>query len=121
MRPSKTSTCTWVNRPLLRNRCTFVSVAMNCCHFMVRDCTSWLGAVGLISTAMSRSLPATVRPRAHEFTTRIVSTDACEEKKLRARSATSRWTAVGNPSGELMDYSLGRYRDYTPNTRSEER
>src|SRR4030095_10981426 len=57
---------------------------------------------------MSRSLPATALPRAHEFTTRIVSTSACAEKKLRARSATSWWRSVGNLSGEIIDFSLRR-------------
>src|SRR5206468_12255718 len=49
------------------------------------------------------SLPATARPRAQEFTTRIVSTLACAEKKSPANSATSRWSTVGNLSGEIIN------------------
>jgi hypothetical protein len=57
----------------------------------------------MIRTAKSKSLPVTARPRAQEFTTRIVSTCACAEKKSPANSATSRWSSVGNLSGEIIN------------------
>src|SRR5206468_9269460 len=60
----------------------------------------------MISTAKSRSLPATARPRAQEFTTRIVSTLACAEKKSPANWATSRWSTVGNLSGEIINCAI---------------
>src|SRR5262245_18611271 len=81
---------------------------MNCSHFSVKDWTSWLGVVGVIRTAMSRSLPATARPRAHELTTRIMSTYACDAKKSPTRPATSRWSAVGNLSAGIIDCSVRR-------------
>src|SRR6266550_902274 len=57
----------------------------------------------MIRTAKSKSLPVTARPRAQEFTTKIVSTCACAEKKSPANSATSRWSSVGNLSGEIIN------------------
>src|SRR5215468_2974344 len=86
---------------------------MNCSHFSVKDWTSWLGVVGVIRTAMSRSLPAIARPRAHEFTTRIVSTYACDAKKSPTRPATSRWSSVGNLSAEIIDCSVRRTSAFT--------
>ena len=78
---------------------------MNSFHIVCRDWTAWLAAVGVISTAKSRSLLVTARPRAQEFTTRIVSTWACAEKNSLAVSATSRWISVGNRSGEFISWS----------------
>src|SRR6266508_1904169 len=57
----------------------------------------------MLRTAKSKSLPVTARPRAQEFTTKIVSTCACAEKKSPANSATSRWSSVGNLSGEIIN------------------
>src|SRR5436305_11146108 len=60
----------------------------------------------MIRTAKSKSLPVTARPRAQEFTTRIVSTCACAEKKSLTNSDTSRWISVGNLSGEIIECLL---------------